>query len=88
VRHRLTIGQFEPDNPTPEQLLDMALQRAWRERRRLSSALGVKALALASIFRTAEALGERESERSRTTTELLPDEVEPDPLFEDDDEDF
>jgi hypothetical protein len=28
VRHRLTLGQFAPDNPTPEQLLDMALQRA------------------------------------------------------------
>jgi RNA polymerase sigma factor (sigma-70 family) len=88
VRHRLTIGQFEPDNPTPEQLLDMALQRVWRERRRLSSTLGIKALALASIFRTAEALGERESERSRTMAELLPEEVEPDPLYEDDDEDF
>jgi hypothetical protein len=24
VRHYLTLGQFEPDNPTPEQLLDMA----------------------------------------------------------------
>ena len=36
LRHRLTLGQFAPDNPTPEQLLDMALQRVWRERRRLS----------------------------------------------------
>src|ERR1700682_1608947 len=87
VRHRLTLGQFAPDNPTPEQLLDMALQRAWRERRRLSPALGIKAWALASIFRTGEALGAREAERSRTMTELLPEEVEPDPLYEDD-EDF
>jgi hypothetical protein len=30
VRHRLTIGQFEPDNPTPEELLEKALQYAWR----------------------------------------------------------
>jgi RNA polymerase sigma-70 factor (ECF subfamily) len=88
VRHRLTLGQFAPDSPTPEQLLDMALQRAWRERRRLSSALGIKALALASIFRTGEALGAREAERSRTMTELLPEEVEPDPLYQEDDEDF
>jgi DNA-directed RNA polymerase specialized sigma24 family protein len=87
VRHRLTLGQFAPDNPTPEQLLDMALQRAWRERRRLSPALGIKAWALASIFRTAEALGAREDGCSRTMTELLPEEVEPDPLYEDD-EDF
>jgi hypothetical protein len=57
VRHRLTLGQFEPDNPTPEELLEVSLQRAWRERRRLSPALGVKALALASMFRTAESLG-------------------------------
>ena len=33
VRHRLTLGQFAPDDPTPEQLLDMALQRAWQEPR-------------------------------------------------------
>jgi len=87
VRHRLTLGQFAPDNPTSEQLLDMALQRAWRERRRLSPALGIKAWALASIFRTAEALGAREDGRSRTMTEFLPEEVEPDPLYESD-EDF
>jgi RNA polymerase sigma factor (sigma-70 family) len=87
VRHRLTLGQFAPDNPTPEQLLEMALQRAWRERRRLSPALSIKAWALASIFRTAEALGAREDGRSRTMTEFLPEEVEPDPLYEDD-EDF
>ena len=87
VRHGMTLGQFAPDNPTPEQLLDMALQCAWRERRRLSPALGIKALALASMFRTAEALGARAAERSRTMTELLPEEVEPDPLYEDD-EDF
>ena len=88
VRHRLTLGQFQPDNPTPEQLLDMALQRAWRERRRLAPALGIKALALASIFRTGELLGEREAERSRMMTELLPEEVEPHPHYADDDEDF
>jgi len=86
MRHRLTLGQFAPDNPTPEQLLDMALQRVWRERRRLSSTLGIKAFALASIFRTAEALAAREDERSRTTTELFPEEVEPDPLYENDDD--
>jgi len=73
LRHRLTLGQFAPDNPTPEQLLDMALQRVWRERRRLSPTLGIKAFALASIFRTAEALAAREDGRSRTTTELFPE---------------
>jgi RNA polymerase sigma factor (sigma-70 family) len=88
VRHRLALGQFVPDDPTPEQLLDMALQHAWRERRRLSPALGAKAWALASIFRTGEALGAREAERRRTMTELLPEEVEPDPLYQEDDEDF
>src|SRR6202035_4112525 len=82
LRHRLTLGQFAPDNPTPEQLLDMALQRVWRERRRLASTLGIKAFALAPIFRTAEALAGREDERSRTTTELFPEEVEHDPLHE------
>src|SRR5258705_10323900 len=78
LRHRLTLGQFAPDNPTPA----AAGQRVWRERRRLSSTLGIKAFALASIFRTAEALAAREDERSRTITELLPEEVEPDPLYE------
>jgi hypothetical protein len=32
---------FAPDNPTPEQLLDMALQHAWRERRHWPPALGI-----------------------------------------------
>src|SRR6202049_532621 len=86
LRHRLTLGQFAPDNPTPEQLLDMALQRVWRERQRLSSTLGIKAFALASIFRTAEALAAREDERSRTTPQHVPQEVEPDPPYENDDD--
>jgi hypothetical protein len=72
VRHRLTLGQFAPDEPTPEQLLDMALERAWRECRRLPPALGIRAWAPASIFRTAEALGAREDKRRRGTTDLLP----------------
>jgi hypothetical protein len=38
-------------------------------------------------FRTGEAVGAREAERSRTMTELLPEEVEPDPRYQDD-EDF
>jgi DNA-directed RNA polymerase specialized sigma24 family protein len=88
VRHRLTLGQFAPDNPTPEQLLDMALQRAWRRRRHLSPRLGIKALALASVFRTAEALAARQEQRDKTMTELFPEEVEPDPLYQEDDEDF
>jgi DNA-directed RNA polymerase specialized sigma24 family protein len=88
VRHRLALGQCAPDGPTPEQLLDMALQHAWHERRRLSPSLGVKAWALASLFRTGETLGAREAERRRTTTELLPEEVEPDPLYKEDDQEF
>jgi RNA polymerase sigma-70 factor, ECF subfamily len=88
VRHRLTLGEFAPDDPMPEQLLDMGLQRAWRERRHRPRAVGVKAWALASIFRMGEALGARKAARSRTTAELLPEEVEPDPLYQEDDEDF
>jgi RNA polymerase sigma factor (sigma-70 family) len=88
VRHRLAFGQFAPNDPTPEQLLDIALQKAWRERRRPSPALGIKAWALASIFRTGEALGAREAARRRRMTELLPEEVEPDPLYQEDDEEF
>lgn len=88
VRHRLALGQFAPDDPTPEQLLDIALQQAWRARRRLSPELGVKALALAAILRTGEALGVHKGERRRRWSELLPEEVEPDPLYQQDDEDF
>jgi DNA-directed RNA polymerase specialized sigma24 family protein len=88
VRYRLTLGQFAPDNPTPEQLLDMALQRAWRQRRHLSPPLGIKVLALASIFRTGEALAARQQQRDKTRTELLPEEVEPDPLYQEDDGEF
>jgi DNA-directed RNA polymerase specialized sigma24 family protein len=68
--------------------LDLALQRAWRERRRSPPVLGIKALALASIFRAGEVLAVRLAERSRKITELLPEEVVPDPLYREDDEDF
>jgi len=54
----------------------------------LSPTLGIKAWALASIFRTGEVLAARKDERRRETTELLPKGVEPDPLYEEDDEDF
>jgi RNA polymerase sigma-70 factor (ECF subfamily) len=88
VRYRLTLGQFAPDNPTPELLLDMALQRAWRQRRHLSPPLDLKVLALASVFRTGEVLAARREQRDKTKTELFPEEVEPDPLYQEDDEDF
>jgi hypothetical protein len=88
VRHRLTLGQFAPDNPTPEQLLEVALQHAWRERRCLPPGLSVKAWTLAAIFHAGEALGAREAERRRRMTELLPEGLEPDPLYQPDDEDF
>ncbi len=88
VRHRLALGQFAPDNPTSEQLLDIALQRAWREHRRLPPGLGIKAWALASIFRAGEALAAREAERNQNMAELFPEEVEPDPFYQDDDDDF
>jgi DNA-directed RNA polymerase specialized sigma24 family protein len=54
----------------------------------LSPTLGLKAWALASIFRTGEALGAREAARRRRTTDLLPEEIEPDPLYQEDDEEF
>jgi DNA-directed RNA polymerase specialized sigma24 family protein len=88
VRHRLALGQFEPDRPTPEELLDVALQNAWRNRGRLPPGLGIQAWALISILRTGEALGVRKAERGRRITELLPEDVEPDPLYQDDEEDF
>ena len=80
VRHRRALGQY--DNPTPEALLDLALRETWRERQRLSAGLGIKALALAAIFLSGEALGERAAARHRRTTELLPEEVEPDPIYQ------
>jgi hypothetical protein len=80
VRHRLALGHFEPDHPTPKQLLDVALQHTWRERRRLSPPLGIKALALVSIFRAGKSVGTRVARRRLMVTELLPEEVEPDPF--------
>jgi hypothetical protein len=88
VRYRLTLRQFAPDNPTPEQVLDMALQRAWCQRRHLSPPLGIKVLALAAIFRTGEVFAARQEQRDIMMTELFPEEVEPDPLYQEDDEDF
>jgi DNA-directed RNA polymerase specialized sigma24 family protein len=45
-------------------------------------------LALASVFRTGEVLAARQEQRDKTMTELVPEEVEPDPLYQEDDEEF
>jgi DNA-directed RNA polymerase specialized sigma24 family protein len=88
VRYRLAMGAFDPDDPTPQELLDAALERAWRHRRGRPPDLDAKAWLLAHLFRTAEAIARREEARRQATTELLEEEAVPDPHFEEDDEDF
>lgn len=88
VRYRVALGQLEPNNPGPEQLLGIALQRAWRERSKWPSSVGIKAWVIAALFRTADTLAAHLAERDQRTTELLPEEVAPDPRYEDDEEEF
>ena len=54
----------------------------------MSPSFDLKALALVSIFRAGQSLGTREAERRWMATELLPEEVEPDPIYRDDEDDF
>jgi hypothetical protein len=88
LRHRLSLNQFAPDDLTPGQLLDMALQHARCERTRLPPDVDIKARALALIFRMAEVLTARNAGRRQKTSELLPEEAEPDPLYEEDEGEF
>jgi DNA-directed RNA polymerase specialized sigma24 family protein len=66
----------------------MALQHARCERTRLPPDVDIKARALALIFQMAEVLTARNAGRRQKTSELLPEEAEPDPLYEEDEGEF
>jgi len=78
VRYRVAVGDFDPDDPTAEELVDEVLLRGWRERHSRPPALGVKSWLLVLVFRVADAVARRKGRiRSREAISLEDDPVLP-----------
>jgi len=86
LRHRVALGNFGADDLAPEELVGEVLLRAWQDRYRRPSSLGVKAWLLALLFRVARDLARREARLRRIPTESLEALVPPEPIYDDDEE--
>jgi len=86
LSYRVALGNFGADDLTPEELVGEALLRAWQDRYRRPSPLGVKVWLLALLFRVARDLARREAGLRRIPTESLEALVPPEPIYDDDEE--
>jgi RNA polymerase sigma factor (sigma-70 family) len=86
LRYRVALGNFGADDLTAEELVGEVLLRAWQDRNRRPSSLGVKAWLLALLFRVAGDLARREARLRRIPTESLEALVPPEPIYDDDEE--
>jgi RNA polymerase sigma-70 factor (ECF subfamily) len=86
LSYRVALGNFGADDLTPEELVGEALLRAWQDRYRRPSSLGVKVWLLALLFRVARDLARREAGLRRIPTESLEALVPPEPIYDDDEE--
>jgi RNA polymerase sigma-70 factor (ECF subfamily) len=81
VRYRVALGDFEPNDPTAEELVGEVLIRAWRPP---SVRLSVWLLALSYLV--ARELARREARLRRMPTESLEHSVPAEPIYDDDEE--
>ena len=86
LSYRVALGNFGADDLTPEELVGEALLRAWQDRYRRPSSLGVKVWLLALLFRVARDLARREAGLRRIPTDSLEALVPPEPIYDDDEE--
>ena len=78
VRYRVAVDDFDPDDPTAEELVGDVLLRAWRDRQSRPLGLSVKAWLHALLFRAADALARRKGRvRSHEAVSLEDDPVPP-----------
>ena len=78
VRYRVAVGDFEPDDPRPEELVAEVFLRAWQERYTRPQAINPRAWLHALLFRTADALAKRKDQvRSHEAVSLDDDFVPP-----------
>jgi len=61
LRYRVALGNLGADDLTAEELVGEVLLRAWQDRYRRPSSLGVKVWLLALLFRVARDLARREA---------------------------
>jgi RNA polymerase sigma factor (sigma-70 family) len=86
LRYRAALGDFGADDLAAEELVGEVLLRAWQDRYRRPSSLGVRAWLLALLFRVARDLVRREARLRRIPTESLEALVPPEPIYDDDEE--
>jgi len=86
VRYRVALGDFEPNDPTAEELVGEVLIRAWPERHNRPPSVRLSVWLLALSYLAARELARREARLRRTPTESLEDSVPPEPIYDDDEE--
>jgi RNA polymerase sigma-70 factor (ECF subfamily) len=86
VRYRVALGDFEPNDPTAEELVGEVLIRAWPERHNRPPSVRLSVWLLALSYLAARELARREARLRRMPTESLEDSVPPEPIYDDDEE--
>jgi DNA-directed RNA polymerase specialized sigma24 family protein len=86
VRYRTALGDFEADDPTPEELVGEVLVRAWRERQNRLPHLRLRVWLLTLLYRVADSISRSEDRRKRVPTESLEEPPPPEPIYDDDEE--
>ena len=84
LRYRGALGQFGPDDLSPEELVGETLVRAWDDRHRRPALLGTRAWLLALLHRVAESIAQREMRFRRLAPVSLEASPPPEPLYDDD----
>jgi RNA polymerase sigma factor (sigma-70 family) len=84
VRYRVALGDFDRDNPTPEELVGEVLIRAWQQRNDRPSPVRLKTWLLALLYGLAHEFLRRERRQSQMPRESFEAPVPPEPIYDDD----
>jgi RNA polymerase sigma factor (sigma-70 family) len=84
VRYRVALGDFDRDDPTPEELVGEVLIRAWQKRNDRPSPVRLKVWLLALLYRVAHELSRRQGREKQLPKESLEAPVPPEPIYDDD----
>ncbi len=84
IRYHRFLGDLEPSELTPEELVGEALLRAWRSRRRRPAEVSLRAWLLGIQHRVLQKLIQVEHLERNLWAVSLEDPVPPEPLFDDD----
>ncbi len=88
IRYHRALGNLEPDDLAPEELVGMALARAWRGRHRRPEGLDLRAWLLTALLRSLEQTVRQERRLRRLWAVSLEEPAEEGPPIYDDGEEF